>query len=62
MLLKATIDVRWFHDYLYQKSNVEVRFLKGRLHFVDITGQRLKNTAPFASMLVVIKREKEGEG
>ncbi len=61
MLIKATTDVSWFHDYLYHKPNIEVRFLKGRLHFVDINGQRLKNTAPFASMIVVMGGGIEGE-
>ena len=33
MLLPARTDTRWFHDYIYNRKNVEVRFLKGRLRF-----------------------------
>lgn len=53
MILPARTDTKWFHDYIYHKENVEVRFLKGRLKFGDS-----KNSAPFPSM-VVIYRYKE---
>lgn len=49
-LLPARTDTRYFHDYIYQKENVEIRFLKGRLKFGDS-----KNSAPFPSMLVIFK-------
>jgi phage N-6-adenine-methyltransferase len=45
-LLPARTDTRWFHDYIYGKT--EVRFLKGRLKFGGA-----KNSAPFPSMLVI---------
>lgn len=35
MLIPARTDTRWFHNYIYQKPNVEVRFIKGRLKFFD---------------------------
>lgn len=35
MLVPARTDTRWFHDYIYKKENVEVRFIKGRLKFVN---------------------------
>lgn len=44
MLIPARTDTRWFHDYIYKKSGVEVRFLKGRLRF----GNSVHN-APFPS-------------
>ena len=47
-LLPARTDTRWFHDYIYNKPNVEVRFIKGRLKFGDS-----KNSAPFPSMIVI---------
>ena len=53
MLLPARTDTKWFHDYIYNKPNAEIRFLKGRLKFGDS-----KNSAPFPS-LVVIFRAKE---
>ena len=49
-LLPSRTDTRWFHDYIYNKPNVEIRFLKGRLKFGDAT-----NSAPFPSMIVIFK-------
>jgi hypothetical protein len=48
MLIPARTDTRWFHDYIYGKT--EIRFLKGRLVFGE-----LKNSAPFPSMLVIFR-------
>jgi phage N-6-adenine-methyltransferase len=50
MLIPAKTDTRYFHEYIYQKSNVEIRFLKGRLKFGDS-----KNSAPFPSLIVVFR-------
>lgn len=50
MLLPARTDTRWFHEYIYRRNNVEIRFLRGRLHF-----NREKNAAPFPSMIVVFR-------
>ena len=36
MLVPARTDTKWFHDYIYDKA--EVRFLRGRLHFVSAGG------------------------
>lgn len=36
MLIPARTDTKWFHDYIYGKA--EVRFLRGRLHFVSAGG------------------------
>ncbi len=44
-LLPARTDTRWFHDYCLKG---EIRFLKGRLKFGDMT-----NSAPFPSMIVI---------
>ena len=49
MLIPARTDTRWFHDFIYHKS--EIRFIKGRLKFGDS-----KNAAPFPSMVVVFKK------
>ena len=59
MLLPARTDTRWFHEYIYNRENVEIRFLKGRLRFGNA-----KNSAPFPSMVVVfrpIKNKLEGK-
>lgn len=50
MLIPSRTDTQWFHDYVYQKPNVEVRFVKGRLKFGGA-----KNNAPFPSMIVIFK-------
>jgi site-specific DNA-methyltransferase (adenine-specific) len=50
MLIPARTDTKYFHDYIYQKSNVEIRFIKGRLKFGGS-----KNSAPFPSMVVIFK-------
>ena len=50
MLVLARTDTKWFHDYIYNKENVEIRFLKGRLKFGNA-----KNSAPFPSMIVVFR-------
>jgi len=49
-LLPARTDTAWFHDFCYQKPNVEIRFLRGRLKF-----RGSKNSAPFPSMLVIFR-------
>lgn len=33
MLLPARTDTAWFHRFIYNKPNVEIRFIKGRLKF-----------------------------
>lgn len=51
-LLPARTDTRWFHDYILGKA--EIRFVKGRLKFGGS-----KNSAPFPSMLVIYRGEKQ---
>ena len=50
MLIPARTDTKYFHDYIYGKS--EIRFIKGRLKFGDC-----KNAAPFPSMIVIFKNK-----
>ena len=52
MLLPARTDTKWFHDWIYNRS--EIRFLKGRLKFGGA-----KNAAPFPSMVVIFRGVKE---
>lgn len=47
-LVPARTDVRWFHEYIYDKS--EIRFLKGRLKF-----NGSKTAAPFPNMIVIFR-------
>ena len=50
MLLPARTDTKWFHQYIYNNPNAEIRFIKGRLKFGNS-----KNSAPFPSMIVIFK-------
>jgi len=51
MLIPARTDKKYFHNYIYKKKNVEIRFIKGRLKFGDS-----KNSAPFPSMICIFKK------
>lgn len=51
MLIPARTDTKWFHEYIYNKNFVKIRFLKGRLKFGNS-----KNSAPFPSMIVIFER------
>lgn len=53
MLLPARTDTQWFHDYIYRKERVEIRFLRGRLKFGGAA-----NSAPFPSMLAIFRGPK----
>lgn len=52
MLIPARTDTKAFHEYIYGKS--EIRFVKGRLHFVKQNGEST-DRAPFPSMVVIFK-------
>ena len=52
MLIPARTDTKWFHEYVYQKPNAEIRFIKGRLKFGTSS-----NSAPFPSMVIVFNKE-----
>lgn len=54
MLIPARTDTRWFHEYIYEKKGVSIRFLKGRVKFGGS-----KNGAPFPSMIVIFGGESE---
>lgn len=52
LLIPARTDTTYFHKYIYKQH--EIRFIKGRLHFNES-----KQSAPFPSMVVVMKGLKE---
>lgn len=54
MLLPARTDTKWFHDFIYGKA--EIRFVRGRLKFGNS-----KNSAPFPSMVVVFRGDKQSK-
>lgn len=49
-LVPALTDTTWFHAYCYNKPDVKIRFIKGRLKFGNS-----KNSAPFPSAIVIYK-------
>jgi site-specific DNA-methyltransferase (adenine-specific) len=51
-LIPARTDTSWFHNYIHNKQ--EVRFLKGRIKFVDA-----ESSAPFPSMIVIFRPTQE---
>ena len=52
-LLPARTDTKAFHKYIYKQSNIEIRFIKGRIKFVGA-----KYTAPFPNMIVIFRGKK----
>ena len=60
LLLPARTDTRAFHWYIYDRAKlgprrgVEIRFLAGRLRFVNEQGHA-GDAAPFPSMVVVMR-------
>ena len=55
LLIPSRTDTTWFHDII-QKNNYEVRFMRGRVKFLDQDGHE-QNPAPFPTMLVIMKPE-----
>lgn len=52
MLLPASTDTRWFHRYIYHRT--EIRFVRGRVRFSNSNAN-----APFASMIVIFRGAEE---
>lgn len=50
LLIPARTDTTYFHDFIYKRPDVEIRFLRGRLKFGDG-----RNSAPFPSMVVIFR-------
>lgn len=55
LLIPARTDTRWFHEYIYKNDRVEIRFVRGRLHFNNC------DRAPFPSMVAIFRNER-GKG
>ena len=53
MLINACVDTKWFHEYIYNKNYAQVRFVKGRISFIDPTNPTKKQPSPRPSMIVV---------
>jgi site-specific DNA-methyltransferase (adenine-specific) len=65
MLLPVRSDTKWFHNWVWDTEkhkpkdhpdvSVEVRFIKGRVKYINPDKPDSKNSAPFPSMVVVFK-------
>jgi phage N-6-adenine-methyltransferase len=53
MLINAVTDTKAFHDYIYGKA--EVRFVRGRIKFIDPSEPGKRAPAPRPSMIVVFR-------
>lgn len=56
-LTNAKTEVKWFHEYAYKH---EIRFIKGRLKFVNFNNIQYKTpnaTAPFGSMITIFRKK-----
>ncbi len=56
MLLPATTDVKWFHNYIYNQPDIKIEFIKGRIQYLDPDGKPYKGSPRFGSMFVFIGR------
>ena len=54
LLIPSRTDTKYFHEFLYNKNNVKIEFIKGRLKFGDSN-----NSAPFPSLLAYFNIEEE---
>ena len=52
LLIPAYTDTKYFHDYIYQRDNVEIRFIQGRIKF-----KGYNRTSSFPSMLVIFDNQ-----
>lgn len=55
MLINSITDTKAFHEYIY--GNAELRFIKGRINFIDYHNQTKKQPSPKPSMIVIFKNE-----
>lgn len=52
MLIPARTDTIAWHTYIFNKANVQIEFLRGRLKFSNS-----KNSAPFPSAIIIFNGE-----
>lgn len=53
MLINAVTDTKAFHKYIYNQA--EIRFIEGRIKFIDPTRPELKSPNVRPSMIVIFK-------
>jgi site-specific DNA-methyltransferase (adenine-specific) len=55
MLINACTDTKEFHQYIYNKPNTEVRFVQGRIKFINPAEPEKRSPNVKASMIVVFR-------
>ena len=58
VLAPARTDARWFHEIALPHAK-EIRFIRGRLKFIDPKTNKERAPAPFPSVLVIFDKNKE---
>lgn len=53
LLINACTDTRWFHTYIYGKA--EIRFVKGRIKFINPQEPTKRVPSPRPSMIVIFR-------
>jgi hypothetical protein len=53
MLINVITDTKAFHDYIYGQA--EIRFVKGRISFINPHEPEKKSPNPKASMIIIFK-------
>lgn len=53
MLINAITDTKAFHEYIL--NNAEIRFIKGRIKFIDPENPKKNNPSPKPSIIVIFK-------
>ena len=54
-MLNAATDSVWFHEFCYNQPGVEVRFLRGRVPFIDQENPKYRVANPSPSMVVIFR-------
>jgi site-specific DNA-methyltransferase (adenine-specific) len=51
LLINVATDTKWFHEYIYNKA--DIRFVKGRIKFINPSDPKKRVPAPRPSMIVI---------
>jgi site-specific DNA-methyltransferase (adenine-specific) len=52
MLLPSKTDTKWFHEIIL-KEKAEIRWIKGRIKFIDQRTHESKDPCPYPCMIVI---------
>jgi len=57
LLINTCTDTKWFHELVYNKA--EIRFVKGRISFIDPNNPTKKQPSPRPSMIVIFRKKQD---